>query len=211
MSRGVARLLASIAMGATAMVPATGAQGQPGPGRPLPPDRLRGDERPRGDLRQGGDDRASGPGGERRQLLERTIRRRFAEVVRNRLQLDDRQMHQLIGVNRKFEGQRRELNVRERDARLSLRGEVERDRQADNPRVATALQEMLAIQKQRAALLEDEDKDLSEFLSPVQRAKYMALQEQLRRRVEAMRRGEAAGIDPSGEAPGGPPGPPDGA
>ena len=211
MSRGVARLLARIALGATAMLPATAAQGQPGSGRPLPPDRLRGDERPRGDLRQEGDDRAGGPGGERRQLLEGTIRRRFAEVVRNRLQLDNRQMQQLIGANRKFEGQRRELNVRERNARLSLRGEVERDRQADNPRVATALQEMLAIQKQRAALLEDEDKDLSEFLSPVQRAKYMALQEQLRRRVEAMRRGEAAGIDPPGEAPGGPPGPPDGA
>ena len=120
-------------------------------------------------------------------------------------------MQQLIDVNRKFEGKRRELNMRERDARVSLRGEVERDRQADNPRVATALQEMLTIQKQRVALLEDEDKNLSEFLSPVQRAKYMALQEQLRRRVEAMRRGDATGPDPMGGTAGAPLGPPDGA
>ncbi|MBI2796027.1 MAG: hypothetical protein HYX65_04895 [Gemmatimonadetes bacterium] len=204
-----AGLLAALLLGAAPLVPGAAlAQGQPGPGlgRPVPSDRQqRAEERPdRLDPPQGG------PGGERRMMLEQSIRRRFAEVVRNRLQLDNRQMQQLVDVNRKFEGRRRELNMRERDARQSLRGEVERDRQADNPRVATALQELLAIQKERAALLESEDKDLSSFLSPVQRAKYLALQEQLRRRVEEMRRRDAGGMDPMGGPPGGPPpgGPP---
>ena len=136
------------------------------------------------------------------------LRRRFAEVVRAQLQLDNHQMRQLIDVNRKFEGKRRELNIREHDSRLQLRGEIERDKQADNPRVATALQQLLLIQKERASLLEDEDKDLAEFLTPVQRARYLVLQEQLRRRVEEMRRREAAGLEPMG-ALGGPPEPPE--
>ena len=145
---------------------------------------------------------ASGEGGGgadgQRPLLEQRVRERFAMVVRNQLRLDDRQMRQLGDVSRKFEGRRRDLNVRERSARDVLRTEVAADRNADNPRVATALQEILGIQKERSAVLEDEDKELSSFLSPVQRARWFALQDQLRRRVEQMRRRAEAGLDPAG-------------
>lgn len=169
---------------------------------------LSGSERLRSEDRQGPPLAEGGVMGQRRQMIEQQVRRRFAEVVRNQLQLDHRQMQHLMDVNRKFEGRRRDMNVRERESRQQLRGEVERDKQADNPRVATALQQLLAIQKERAALLEDEDKDLSGFLTPVQRARYLALQEQLRRRVEEMRRRAAAGLDPM-DPPGAPPEPPE--
>ena len=169
---------------------------------------LSGSERLRSEDRQGPPLAEGGVMGQRRRMIEQQVRRRFAEVVRNQLQLDHRQMQHLMDVNRKFEGLRRDMNVRERESRQQLRGEVERDKQADNPRVATALQQLLAIQKERAALLEDEDKDLSGFLTPVQRARYLALQEQLRRRVEEMRRRAAAGLDPM-DPPGAPPEPPE--
>lgn len=146
--------------------------------------------------RAGGDGLADG----QRPLLEQRVRERFAMVVRNQLRLDDRQMRQLGDASRKFEGRRRDLNVRERSARDVLRTEVAADRNADNPRVATALQEILSIHKERSAVLEDEDKELSSFLSPVQRARWFALQDQLRRRVEEMRRRAAAGLDPAGGA-----------
>ena len=168
---------------------------------------LPGTDRVRQADRQGPPEAEVGATGQRRHLIEQQIRRRFAEVVRNQLQLDHRQMQQLIDVTRKFEGKRRELNMRERDSRISLRSEIQLDKQADNPRVATALQQLLSVQKERASLLEDEDKDLSGFLTPVQRARYLALQEQLRRRVDEMRRRDAAGIDPMA-APSGPPEPP---
>ncbi len=142
-----------------------------------------------------------GPGGgvapdAQRPILEQRVRERFAMVVRNQLRLDDRQMRQLGEVSRKFEGRRRDLNGRERTARDVLRTEVAADKNADNPRVASALQEILGIQKERGAILEDEDKELSGFLTPVQRARWFALQDQLRRRVEEMRRRAAAGLDP---------------
>ncbi|MBI3792059.1 MAG: hypothetical protein HY275_14435 [Gemmatimonadetes bacterium] len=141
-----------------------------------------------------------GLGGQPRPLLEEAVRQRFATVVRNQLRLDDRQMRQLSDVSRKFEGRRRELNQRERAAREVLRGELVADKNADNPKVASALQEILTIQKERSAILEDEDKELSGFLSPVQRARWFALQDQLRRRVDEMRRRAAAGLDPAGGA-----------
>lgn len=151
----------------------------------------------------GGNDGAGGNG--QRPLLEQRVRERFAMVVRNQLRLDDRQMRQLGESSRKFEGRRRELNQRERSTREVLRTEVAADRNADNPRVATALQEMLSIQKERSAILEEEDKELSSFLSPVQRARWFALQDQLRRRVDDMRRRAAAGLDPAGGASAEPP------
>ncbi len=146
--------------------------------------------------RAGGESLADG----QRPLLEQRVRERFAMVVRSQLRLDDKQMRQLGDASHKFEGRRRDLNARERSARDVLRTEVAADKNADNPRVATALQEILSIQKERSAILEDEDKELSNFLSPVQRARWFALQDQLRRRVEEMRRRAAAGLDPAGGA-----------
>ena len=147
-----------------------------------------------------------GPG--QHPVLEQLVRQRFAAVVRTQLQLDDQQMRRLGEVSRKFEGRRRELNVRERSAREVLRSEVHADRNADNPRVATALQEVLTISRERSGILGEEDQELSAFLTPVQRARWFALQDQLRRRVEEMRRNAAAGLDPAAGGAADPPLPP---
>ena len=177
-----------------------GGSGGLGSGRPgaLTPEQR---EAARAERRGGGE----GPGVGQRPLLEQQIRERFAGVVRNQLRLDDRQMRQLGDVSRRFEGRRRGLNVRERSARDVLRTEVAADRNADNPRVATALQEILSIQKERTAIVEDEDKELANFLTPVQRARWFALQDQFRRRVEELRRHGPAGVEVPGgsEPPGG--------
>ena len=58
--------------------------------------------------------------------------------------------------------------------------------------MAAALDRVLQLQRQRLDLMADEQKDLAGFLTPVQRAKYAALQEQIRRRVENARRQRAA-------------------
>jgi len=46
---------------------------------------------------------------------------------------------------------------------------------------------MVDIQKRRVAILESEQHDLATIITPIQRARYMALQEQVRRRLEQMR------------------------
>jgi len=51
-----------------------------------------------------------------------------------------------------------------------------------------ALSDLFRIQRTRIDLAEQEQRDLAKFMQPAQRAGYLALQEQLRRRVEQMRR-----------------------
>jgi hypothetical protein len=44
------------------------------------------------------------------------------------------------------------------------------------------------LQRQRVELFAQEQRDLAQFMTPLQRARYTALQEQVRRRVEQLRR-----------------------
>ncbi|MDX2185250.1 MAG: hypothetical protein SFW08_14825 [Gemmatimonadaceae bacterium] len=123
-----------------------------------------------------------------RRMIEQRLRERFGEVVRRQLALDDNQFRRLRETNREFEGQRRSLAERERGARMSIRSELDRGDAADDAKVSAQMQELLKVQRERLSLAEQEDAKLSEFLSPAQRAKYFGLQDQLRRRVEEMRR-----------------------
>jgi len=137
--------------------------------------------------------------------LEQRVRQRIAAVVQNRLQLTDDQMRRLRDVNAKYEGQRRKLVADERDARIVLRAELQRGKQGDQARISDAVDRMFKTQRARIDLAEQEQRDLSAFMTASQRAGYLALQEQIRRRVDEMRqrrqgvgRGIGAGRGPLG-------------
>ena len=131
-----------------------------------------------------------GPAGPRdeRSALERRFRERLAAVVQQRLGLSDAQMRRLAATNRTFDERRRLLLQQERDARMAIRDEILAAERANQDRVAELLDRMLQIQRQRIDLLEEEQRELATFMSPVQRARYLALQDDLRRRMEALRR-----------------------
>jgi len=119
--------------------------------------------------------------------LERQFRERLAEVVRRRLNLDDEQMRQLGQVNSRFERERMMLLRDERQVRQSLRAEVLAGDSANQSRVSDLLDQALRIQQRRLDLTAQEQRDLSAFMTPVQRAKYFAIQDELRRRMEELR------------------------
>lgn len=121
-----------------------------------------------------------------RQNVERLVRQRFAEVVQRELSLDDAGMRRLQTTVQKFDQPRRELMRRENQTRRDLRIELRPDGTPSQERVGGLLDELLAVQKQRIELHEQEDRELRTFLTPVQRARYFGLREQLRRRVEEM-------------------------
>jgi hypothetical protein len=120
--------------------------------------------------------------------LQARVRQRLATVVKQRLGLTDEQVRQLAAVNSSYEGRRRDLVVRERDARVVIRREVKRGQSADQKAVDAALSDLFRIQRTRIDLAEQEQRDLAKFMQPSQRAGYLALQEQLRRRVDQMRK-----------------------
>ena len=141
-------------------------------------------------------DRAPGRAGQLaqdRNVLEQRLRERFADVVRRRLGLNDSQMRQLSEVNTRYERERMQLLRQERQMRQQLRAEVLAGDSANQTRVNELLESALRIQRQRLDLTEREQRDLSGFMTPVQRAKYVGIQDDLRRRVEEMRQNRRPG------------------
>ena len=123
----------------------------------------------------------------RRQALEQRFRQRMAAVVQQRLNLNADQMRRLGDLNREMETQRRQLNEQERAARVGLRAEVVRGDSANQEAVARFVDQLIDVQRRRVDLLSREQRALSGFMTPVQRAQYLAMQDQLRRRMEEMR------------------------
>lgn len=126
--------------------------------------------------------------------LEAELRRGFARVVRQRVGLSDDQMRRLAPIAQKLATERARLQLDEREARMEL-GRILRDTvQADTVKVVSLLSQLLEVQKRRVQLQEQEQKDLAAIMTPIQRARFLGLQEQLRRQMEERRRGRGEGF-----------------
>ena len=122
-----------------------------------------------------------------RARMERQFHARVAEIVQRELKLTAEQTRQLEATTQRFESQRRPLFQREIQARRALREELRRGDSADGQRIDGFLRELLQLQRRRLDVVEAEQGALAEFLTPAQRAGYLALQENLRSRVEQQR------------------------
>jgi Spy/CpxP family protein refolding chaperone len=142
-----------------------------------------------------------------RDSLEARVRQRMGQIVKKELGLSDEQMRRLQATNRRFEGQRRALFEQEREVRTGLRDEMMSGDTTRNAQVAVLLDRMLVLQRRRLDLMETEQKELATFLTPIQRARYFGMEEQVRRRVMEMRQqrdpGGPGGMQ--GRRPGTPP------
>ena len=133
--------------------------------------------------------------------LETRFRQAFARVVRERVGLNDDQMRRLGPVNEKHAVQRRQLQMEERSARIALQRALRVPETADSAQVSALIDRMLRLQQQRVELLRAEQRELAAFMTPIQRARYMALQEQLRRQLEQRGQGRGAGGPPPRRGP----------
>jgi protein CpxP len=142
-----------------------------------------------------------------RDSLERRVRVRMSQLLRTQLGLSDDQMRKLQAANGRFEVRRRELFQQERNVRGELREAMRTGDTTDNAAISSLLDRMIAVQRQRVELMESEQRELATFLTPLQRAKYFGMEEQIRRRVMEMRDGDRQGqsqrrmLTPPGGAP----------
>jgi protein CpxP len=125
--------------------------------------------------------------------LEQQVQQRIAQVTKQQLGLNDQQMTKLQETNRKFDEKRRLVVDQERDVRMSLRDEMLRPDSARQTQVAALLDRVIKTQRQRVDIQEQEQKELAGFLTPLQRAKYFALEQQVRQRVNQMRQAQLQG------------------
>jgi len=157
--------------------------GQPGhPARPARP----------GAMMRGQPDRAQ---------LEQQIRNRIGNQLKQGLNLSDDQFAKLQATNKRFEERRHLLVEQERDVRMGMRDLMIAGDTTNQAKVSATLDKMLQVQRQRFELVEQEQKELSGYLSPMQRAHFLGMQEQMSRRVQALRAQAGGGRGPGGAGP----------
>lgn len=144
----------------------------------------------------------------RRDSLMLRVRERMGEVMRRQLQLSDEQARRLRNVSARLEPRRRALVAEELAVRAALRAQIAAGDSASDPEITSLLTRMIEVQRSRAALMEAEQQELSAFLTPIQRAKYLGIEEQMRLRAEQLQGRPMPGQGPPpGMMPGqGPPG-----
>lgn len=126
--------------------------------------------------------------------LERRLQERINQVVRVRLALTDDQFDKLRAVASRVEEERRALRNEEMTTRFAMRQELLAGEKANEARVAELLDRMPRFERRRLDLMEQEQRELAKFLSPTQRARYIGLQDELRRSMQDLQR-RRMGID----------------
>ena len=121
-----------------------------------------------------------------RTALEQQFRERTAKLVQQRLDLNDAQLGKLEQSNARYAPQLRQLAAQERDVRSQLRDEMMAGNSANQQHVSDLLDAALRIQRQRLGIVETEQRELATFLTPVQRARYIALQAQFGKRAQEL-------------------------
>ena len=121
-----------------------------------------------------------------RPALEQQFRERVARLTQDRVGLTDAQMAQLEESNARFAPQLSQVAAQERETRRQLRLELTSGGQPNQQHVSDLLDASLRLQKQRIAIVEAEQKELARFMTPVQRARYIGLQQQFRRRAQEL-------------------------
>ena len=125
----------------------------------------------------------------RRAQMELRLQERINDIVRTRLALSDEQFTQLRTVSDRVENKRRMLRREEIATRGALRRELLTGAGASESRIAELLELMPKLERRRIDMMEQEQRELARFLAPSQRARYFALQDELRRNLqEAQRR-----------------------
>lgn len=138
-------------------------------------------------------DSAGPPDSVQRERLQEEIDRRFGQVVQQRLGLTGDQSDKLRATEERFRTRRREILRRQLALRFALDGQMRPGQAADADSVRRLMD---GIQGNRVELLQleqDQDREMAEYLTPVQRAQYQMLRERLLARLREVRRERALG------------------
>jgi hypothetical protein len=124
----------------------------------------------------------------KQQALQKAVRQRFAAVVRTRLNLSEEQAQRLDATDQRFQKQRTQIGQQERASRQGLAAALaDSGGTQDQAKISQYMDQLVQAQHKRADLLEEEQKELGTFLTPVQRAKFLGLREQLNATVKQLR------------------------
>ena len=122
------------------------------------------------------------------ELLRDEIERRFAERVRADLGLTNEQMRKLKATQERI-GPRRRLLVRQAIGyRLALQGQMRPGVAANPDSVRVYMDGIQRIRAEQVKLDEEEDREMAQYMSPVQRAQFHMMRMRLLERAAELRR-----------------------
>ena len=139
------------------------------------------------------------PDSARAEELRLEIEQRFGERVRTELALTDEQTTRLKATQERF-GERRRGQMRQQmERRRALQGQMRPGVQANADSVRKLMDAMHAGRLDMLKIEQDEDKEMSGYLTPVQRAQFQMMRQRFVERVQEVRR-ERAGMRGQGGA-----------
>lgn len=118
--------------------------------------------------------------------LQQRVQQRFDELVRAQLDLTEAQAERVRELARDFQEQRQALGQRHRALRSRLRSV---DLEWTEAEAQVLLDELTAVHRAEADLIEAELNELREVLTAAQVARFHALRQQLMERIERRREG----------------------
>ena len=139
--------------------------------------------------------------------LRRELEQRFAAQMREQLQLTDDQETKVRAIMSGYAERRRALERDERAMRQALNGQLRPGIAAKPDSVTRLVDAISAARVNYAKLIQDEMRELTSVLDPVQRGQLFLMRDRVLQRVQEMRDARGRG-GPPGAPPGGPP--PDG-
>jgi periplasmic protein CpxP/Spy len=116
--------------------------------------------------------------------LRHRIEERFASRVQEQLGLTNEQTAKLRVTSQTFGARRRELQNRERGLREALSGQLQPGVAANQDSVAKLTDQMIDLRLASAQASREEMKELSKYLTPVQRARLYVMRERFYHRVK---------------------------
>jgi hypothetical protein len=126
------------------------------------------------------------------QPLRQQVNLAFRNRIREVLNLDQPKMRQLNQTEQRFNRERSDLTKSEKQTRLAMAAALDDTASRDPNKIDQYINQLVQIQRKRADLLESEQKELSTFLTPMQRLQYLSLKEQLSQRLQEISRAAAA-------------------
>lgn len=124
----------------------------------------------------------------RAEQLRQMIEQRFAQRVKEALGLNDDQTAKMRGVQAMVAEKRRILEMQERQLRMALGDQLRPGIAANSDSVAKLVNALTAQRVAFAQTFQDEMRELSTFLTPVQRGQYLLMRDRLMMQIDELRR-----------------------
>lgn len=124
----------------------------------------------------------------RAEQLRQMIEQRFTERVKEALGLSDDQAAKMRGVQAMVAEKRRVLEIQERQMRMALGNQLRPGIAANGDSVSKLVNALTAQRVAFAQTFQDEMRELSAFLTPVQRGQYLLMRDRLMMQIDELRR-----------------------